>query len=643
METGCYNGAHLNIQQKPKFSPDRRCRHKKNAKRREEGRCVEEGVFGRSLARQPQERMAPLARRLWGRSTYGSRSTAKSLTGLGGLSRRARLVVEELDNRDTPSAVPVGLEALDLHWIAQQQLINFQNEAYQSREDSLVKPAFGSRLGVDVNLAPSAVRYEVIIVDGSVPDLDRMVRQLETGLAPGTWYDLYLLDSRQGGVEQITSILNKYNHQLDAVHLVSHGEVGSLFVGADQLDLARLQTFSEEVAGWGQAFARYGDLLLYGCDVAADGGAMAAQLQRLIGVDVAASTDRTGAAALGGDWQLEFQLGQIDASSLGENQRLDAWVGVLAPEPLVLERVQSGGVTMDVDDDPSTPGIQRIVTLATPVDPSRSFVLGTHSRDSSSPQLNPTFELTGGGTTVTITSSAASSGLFAEWQVVTFSSGVQVHRGLETFAPGNTTRNVSLTSIDLSRSFVLTSSRMDTDARDQDERRTILAQFTSDTNLRLTRSESGIAVPVAWQVIEFLDPSVTVQSGTTTIDSGSTSATASFTNNAGAEWLVFNTSGSAGVNGLESAYQTRGQFTSPTQITFDRLNSTGTVTTSWFVVSMPGASVQSGSQEFSDTPGEDDFNVTLSPVNTSRSITLISSRGGDDSDTTPSTPRRLPP
>lgn len=56
-------------------------------------------------------------------------------------------------------------------------------------------------------------------------------------------------------------------------------------------------------------------MLIYGCDVAANesGRTLIESLAALTGADVAASTNDTGNQTLGGDWDLEFCVGQIEA------------------------------------------------------------------------------------------------------------------------------------------------------------------------------------------------------------------------------------------------------------------------------------------------------------------------------------------
>nr|WP_293778378.1 DUF4347 domain-containing protein [uncultured Oxalicibacterium sp.] len=128
--------------------------------------------------------------------------------------------------------------------------------------------------------------------------------------------DVIVLDARFDGVEQISSILGAYK-DLDAIQILSHGSSGSLHLGSTQLDGGNLDQYEDRVASWGKALHAGGDILLYGCDVAQGsyGINFVDSLARLTGADVAASTDRTGAADLGGNWALEYATGQIEAST----------------------------------------------------------------------------------------------------------------------------------------------------------------------------------------------------------------------------------------------------------------------------------------------------------------------------------------
>jgi hypothetical protein len=115
------------------------------------------------------------------------------------------------------------------------------------------------------------------------------------------------------------------------VHLVGHGSEGLIELGASRLNMDVLLQRASEIAGWGDALVDSGDLLLYGCDVAAgtDGEALVTTLSQLTGADVAASIDTTGSALLGGDWDLERQTGAVEARPFASASLQAEWGGVL--------------------------------------------------------------------------------------------------------------------------------------------------------------------------------------------------------------------------------------------------------------------------------------------------------------------------
>ncbi|MCE6983387.1 DUF4347 domain-containing protein, partial [Pseudomonas frederiksbergensis] len=85
------------------------------------------------------------------------------------------------------------------------------------------------------------------------------------------------------------------------------------------LDSSNLAEHSAALQGIGSALKADGDLMLYGCRVGKDsaGQAFVDQLAALTGADIAASTDDTGAQALGGNWTLERSSGVLQSASLG--------------------------------------------------------------------------------------------------------------------------------------------------------------------------------------------------------------------------------------------------------------------------------------------------------------------------------------
>lgn len=123
-----------------------------------------------------------------------------------------------------------------------------------------------------------------------------------------------VLDSGYDGVQQISAILQAL-HGLNAVQVLSHGSPGELLLGNTVLDQRVLQQDQAQIASWGKALQPGGDILLYGCDVAqGTGGARFVQnLALMTGAEVAAHTQLTGDAALGGNWNLDYRTGPIEA------------------------------------------------------------------------------------------------------------------------------------------------------------------------------------------------------------------------------------------------------------------------------------------------------------------------------------------
>jgi Domain of unknown function (DUF4347) len=151
----------------------------------------------------------------------------------------------------------------------------------------------------------------VAFVDAGLADAQTLVAGLQTDTR------VYLLDPAGDELGQITAVLAGY-HDLDSVAILSHGSDGGLQLGNSWLDSNSLTGQAGLVRSWAGALGKGADILLYGCDVAADaiGQGFVQQLAALTGADVAASSNLTGSGLLGGDWVLEYQTGAIEAAVL---------------------------------------------------------------------------------------------------------------------------------------------------------------------------------------------------------------------------------------------------------------------------------------------------------------------------------------
>jgi Domain of unknown function (DUF4347) len=167
--------------------------------------------------------------------------------------------------------------------------------------------------------------HQLVFIDTSLD----AYRRLAASANPGA--EVILLDSQRDGISQITAVLAD-RHNIDAIHLISHGSAGALQLGSSRLSRDDLGQYQHQLQSWQQALSADADILLYGCDVAATSAGLGLidQISQLTGADVAASTNLTGNAAQGGDWILETATGTIE-HDLALSQSLQAsYDGVFA-------------------------------------------------------------------------------------------------------------------------------------------------------------------------------------------------------------------------------------------------------------------------------------------------------------------------
>jgi len=194
----------------------------------------------------------------------------------------------------------------------------------------------------DAQAADISGPRELILVDAGVADSDQFLAEvLEAN--PDSMFEIRFLDSDQDGIEQISQLLSAEDAQYSAIHIISHGDEGEVVLGNSSLTADNLNQYADQLAGWADALTEDADLLFYGCDLAGDeeGKQFIEAISAVTGADVAASDDLTGAAELGGDWDLELNVGTIETAALiAENwppQQLRTCSSlVTTPMPLVM-------------------------------------------------------------------------------------------------------------------------------------------------------------------------------------------------------------------------------------------------------------------------------------------------------------------
>lgn len=181
---------------------------------------------------------------------------------------------------------------------------------------------------LEINLSPA---LNDISRSSSIAFVDRGIQGYEKLLAnAASGTEIYVLDPIKDAVSQITDILLERT-SISAVHILSHGSSGGLTLGQNWLDSNALEQYADQFRSWSKALTQDADILLYGCEVAQGeiGQAFVNILSELTQADVAASTNLTGSAALGGDWTLEYQHGKIEAGLVFQSAALADYQSVL--------------------------------------------------------------------------------------------------------------------------------------------------------------------------------------------------------------------------------------------------------------------------------------------------------------------------
>ncbi|MEB3213761.1 MAG: DUF4347 domain-containing protein [Leptolyngbyaceae bacterium] len=147
---------------------------------------------------------------------------------------------------------------------------------------------------------------ELVFIDASIHEHELIRGGLRQGVKAVT------IHANENGIERITQSLATESN-LKAVHIISHGKPGSLRLGSSHLSLDTLEASFASIQAWTNALVKGSELLLYGCSVGAGqrGASFVNTLSSWLGIHVAASTQRVGAAQCGGSWNFNYLTGPI--------------------------------------------------------------------------------------------------------------------------------------------------------------------------------------------------------------------------------------------------------------------------------------------------------------------------------------------
>ncbi|MEZ5649743.1 MAG: DUF4347 domain-containing protein [Burkholderiaceae bacterium] len=214
-----------------------------------------------------------------------------------------------------------------------------------SHEGVAIEAAVGTGGGAALVVIDAGVRDWQTLIDGLPADA-RVLR----------------LDADRDGISQIAEAMLATEGEVASLHVISHGQAGRLTLGSSTIDRQAIAAHEQDLHDIGRALVGQADLLLYGCDIGqgAEGIEFLTALAGATGADVAASVDATGASRMGGDWDLEATIGQIESAPIVSDAARQSFDALLAPAPALT----LGAVVPDGGEGANPSGIARDPLLA---------------------------------------------------------------------------------------------------------------------------------------------------------------------------------------------------------------------------------------------------------------------------------------
>ncbi|OOV87159.1 hypothetical protein BTA35_0209190 [Oceanospirillum linum] len=150
---------------------------------------------------------------------------------------------------------------------------------------------------------------QVSFIDTGLPGYQALIDGFPEGM------EVVLVAPDQDGIQVMADWAQSHTGY-SAIHILGHGSTGAQQLGSTTLSSDTLNQYQTQLSQIGSSLTVNGDILLYGCNVAAEktGVDFISKLAQATGADVAASDDLTGAEGKGGDWVLEQATGDVQTA-----------------------------------------------------------------------------------------------------------------------------------------------------------------------------------------------------------------------------------------------------------------------------------------------------------------------------------------
>ncbi|MFC4236918.1 VCBS domain-containing protein [Thalassospira xianhensis] len=178
---------------------------------------------------------------------------------------------------------------------------------------------------------PPSSGNHLLVIDGRIDNLSELTENL------GANVSVLIVDGNTNGLDAISAALDEIG-EVESIQILTHGASGQFVLGNSEIRAQTIDALSDSLSDWRDHLSEDADIQLYGCNIGAgsSGQALVSRLADLTGADVAASDDETGASSLGGDWDLETQVGVIDKATALNAEVIAGFDSLLADaDPLV--------------------------------------------------------------------------------------------------------------------------------------------------------------------------------------------------------------------------------------------------------------------------------------------------------------------
>ncbi len=172
------------------------------------------------------------------------------------------------------------------------------------KTDQDTKLPFVNREGINQNTRTK----QFVFIDSAVDDIEVLIESFDDHT------EVHIIQSDVDGFKEMQSILSDEKN-IDGIHVIGHGSIGQIAFGDAILNSETLNEYKQTLKDIGASLSADGDILFYGCNIAADesGEILIKQIAQITDADIAASDDITGK---GGDWDLEKHTGIIETKNI---------------------------------------------------------------------------------------------------------------------------------------------------------------------------------------------------------------------------------------------------------------------------------------------------------------------------------------